>query len=221
VKRFAATAAGLALAVAFAAPASAQAGIAGSAHDFTNDPAGADSWNTSGEICAVCHTPHNANAAVLNTAGPLWDHEVNLAQTYTDYGAGYDMQSTTYNITGTSQLCLSCHDGQIALENFGGTTGIGTTIDAVNAAADLDVDLSDDHPVGMVYNLGEVTALELRDPATYVPVWGGTNTLDNYLGGGTTVECSSCHDVHNGSGEASLLHTANTGSVLCLSCHIK
>ena len=51
--------------------------IVGSAHDFSDD-----SWNTSGQICLVCHTPHNADVAVSNA--PLWNHETTQA-TFTPY----------------------------------------------------------------------------------------------------------------------------------------
>ena len=53
--------------------------IQGSAHDFSND-----SWNTTGQICIVCHTPHNADATVTNA--PLWNHETTTA-TFTTYNS--------------------------------------------------------------------------------------------------------------------------------------
>ena len=40
-----------------------------SAHDFTGGPE--DAWNTTGEMCRPCHTPHNA----LNANSNLWNHE--------------------------------------------------------------------------------------------------------------------------------------------------
>jgi predicted CXXCH cytochrome family protein len=206
VKKLLTTAGALALTFAFATAASAQ--ITGSAHDFVGD-----AWNTGGEMCAVCHTPHNASAAVSAAVAPLWDHEVSAA-TYTTYGAGYDMQSTVYNINGTSQLCLSCHDGTVALENFGGVTTGTALMGTVNAAADLTNDLSDDHPVGMAYD--PVGDTELH-PTTNT---FGTVTVADVLGTGSTVECSSCHDVHN-AGFASLLRIDNAGSTLCLACHNK
>ena len=43
---------------------SAFAVISGSSHDFSGS-----GWTT--EICAPCHTPHNA---VVGGAGPLWSH---------------------------------------------------------------------------------------------------------------------------------------------------
>ena len=41
--------------------------------------------------------------------------------------------------------------------------------------------------------------------------------------GGVTVECGSCHDVHNtlSAGNTQLLNVDNTGSGLCLACHNK
>jgi len=41
------------------------------------------------------------------------------------------------------------------------------------------------------------------------------------LSGGDSVECSSCHDVHNGTGFGALLKVDNAGSQLCLTCHTK
>ena len=44
-------------------------GNASNPHNFSN--AG---WNTDGEICEPCHTPHNADMTV--SGSPLWNHEV-------------------------------------------------------------------------------------------------------------------------------------------------
>ena len=86
--------------------------IVGSSHDFSGQTA----WNTSGEICKVCHTPHNAITTVTNA--PLWNHQMTNAtfQLYTSA----TMNATTGQPDGSSKLCLSCHDGTVALENFGG-----------------------------------------------------------------------------------------------------
>ena len=39
--------------------------------------------------------------------------------------------------------------------------------------------------------------------------------------GALTVECATCHDVHNDQNLTFLLRTTNTNSALCLGCHVK
>lgn len=184
--------------------------IAGSAHDFSGK-----SWNPGGEICQVCHTPHNA---VTLQEAPLWNHEV----TQTTFTLYTNAVSPSFNATasqpdGASKLCLSCHDGTVAMDNFGGQTG-GTQF--ISGSADLGTDLSNDHPVSFVYDATLATTDGgLFDPTTTNSGIGGTITSDLLLA--NKVQCSSCHDVHNGSGVAKLLVKTNAGSALCLTCHNK
>ena len=181
-------------------------GIGGSAHDFSGQ-----GWS-GGEICQVCHTPHNSDDTVVEA--PLWDHELSAAA-YTPY-SGTDMQATVGQPDAESKLCLACHDGTVALENFGGATG-GITFVSTGLVG---TDLTDDHPVSFTYdNALFVADPGLRDPATYITILGGTIAEDFLYGG--KVQCSSCHAVHNETGLANLLITSNGGSVLCLSCHNK
>ncbi len=181
--------------------------IAGSAHDFSPE-----TWNASGEICIVCHTPHNA---VVSTDAPLWNHEL-TTQTFTLYSSP-TLDATVVQPTGSSKLCLSCHDGTVALENFGGTTG-GTNFVTGNAL--VGIDISDDHPISFTYDNALATADGgLFDPTTTSSGLGGTIDDDLLLGG--QLQCASCHDVHNGAGIAFLLRMNNAGSNLCLTCHNK
>jgi len=178
-------------------------GIAGSAHDFSSQD-----WNSSGEVCIVCHTPHNATTDVSNV--PLWNHDVTSA-TFDLYSSS-TLDGTTGQPDGTTKLCLSCHDGTVAMDNFGGTTG-GTEL--MTGDVLVGTDLRDDHPVSISYNT--VEDAELHDVTD--PIDGG-GTVDDLLFS-NNVECASCHDVHNTGGHASLLRISNEGSALCLSCHIK
>jgi len=183
------------------------AAISGSAHDFRGD-----TWNVAGtEICNVCHTPHNATAA----AGPLWNHATSAVATYTVYDS---TQSSTLNATvgqpqGISKLCLSCHDGTVALENFGAVTTGATLIGSLGTGNfEVGTDLSNDHPISFTYDAALVTADGggLNAPSATLPLFG----IDQ-------LECATCHDVHNKDGNAKLLRVANTGSALCLTCHAK
>ncbi|MFV2057088.1 MAG: hypothetical protein ACC707_11515 [Thiohalomonadales bacterium] len=65
------------------------------------------------EICIFCHTPHAASKDVP----PIWNRELSVA-TYNNYDSS-SMEavdiSNTIQATNVSKLCLSCHDGTIAV----------------------------------------------------------------------------------------------------------
>ncbi len=182
--------------------------IVGSAHDFSGR-----NWNTTGELCIVCHTPHHADVSVSDA--PLWNHEVTTA-TYTLYSSP-SLDATMEQPGSSSKLCLSCHDGTVAIDNFGGTT-TGTRY--LSGDANLGTDLSGHHPVSFVYDaaLSGVDA-GLFNPTSTNSGLGSTITDDMLLA--DKLECASCHDVHNGYGVDKLLVKDNAASALCLTCHNK
>ena len=182
--------------------------ISGSAHDFSSD-----AWNTTGQICIVCHTTHNSDVSVANA--PLWNHQSTVA-TFTPYSSA-SMNATTGDPDASSKLCLSCHDGTVAVDNFGGQTS-GTQFLTGNTL--IGTDLNDDHPVSFTYDQALATNDGgLFDPTSTMSGLGGTIDDDLLIGG--QVQCASCHDVHNGSGVARLLRISNAASGLCLTCHDK
>ncbi len=184
--------------------------IVGSKHDFS-----AQTWNTSvgGQICIVCHTPHNASLTVSDA--PLWNHQT-TSTTFTIY-ASSTTNATIGQPDASSKLCLSCHDGTVALENFG-TTTTGTHF--IGGVYNLGTGLNNDHPVSFTYDAALATADGgLKNPATAPSGLGGTIAQNMLIGG--KLQCASCHDVHNTSGQVKLLIKANTASALCLTCHSK
>ena len=186
--------------------------IVGSAHDFSDD-----TWNTTGEICIVCHTPHNADMTVSNA--PLWNHEVTAVTDYQLYSSStFDGAGTIGQPDESSKLCLSCHDGTVALENFGTMTN---GVNYIEGIYNLGNDLRNDHPISFIYDGNLVTADgELHDPtSTNVPELGGS--IDEKMLFNQKLQCASCHDVHNSSGEDFLLLFTNSASNLCLTCHAK
>ncbi len=184
-------------------------GIAGSAHDFSTE-----TWNSSGEICIVCHTPHNGDLTVSDA--PLWNHELTTT-TFTLYSSPTLDATDLGQPAASSKLCLSCHDGTVALENFGGVTS-GTNF--IDPGHSLGTDLSNDHPISFTYDATLAsTDGGLYDPTTASSGLGGTIQNDMLLA--NQVQCASCHDVHNSGGFADLLVKDNSGSALCLTCHSK
>lgn len=203
----------------FVSAGTALAAITNSKHDFKSK-----TWNTSGEICIVCHTPHNATTT---NPTPLWNHTTTSAS-YTPYSSS-SLNAVVGGPNDSSKACLSCHDGTVALNAFGGNTYSGS--DAyINANYYLDTDLSNDHPVSFVYNDALATADGgLRKPSLDKISGGGSlngKLIKDGMLIGDKLECGSCHDVHNNKGDAgttseNLLLINNAGSALCLTCHIK
>ncbi len=187
-------------------PGIAWAGMVGSAHDFS-----ASGWS-GGEICVACHTPHNSDTTIAEA--PLWNHELTNA-TFTVYNSP-TMDVLPQQPRGPTKLCLSCHDGTIAIDSFGGTTG-ATFISGV---ANLGNDLSDDHPVSVEWihqtvdtspfcancHFGPPRELVFFRPGGSGPIW---------------IECATCHDVHDAANIPKLLRRTMAGSELCKTCHEK
>ena len=132
--------------------------------------------------CAYCHAPHlwvGSNMPAGETP-PLWNRNSTAAGTYTIWNTKY----TKANPPGTRSLtCLSCHDGafDLGLVNNGAYGSLGK----IAGVANVGLDLTDDHPVGMPYD-----SLDPQLVASPVGVRLRTSTA-----GVAQVECSSCHEV--------------------------
>jgi predicted CXXCH cytochrome family protein len=204
------------------ATAGASGQITGSAHDFTQY-----AWNP-GEICKPCHIPHGGNWQ----AGKLWNHTLPAdGQTYNLYqGTGTTAYTTDYTgFDATSRLCLSCHDGTVALDSFGGTTTGGTTFLTAADPEYIGTDLRNDHPIGSraIYDTtGTSTSFHPQNASHSVVGSAGTLRLRSWTdpSDGTTkyvVGCKTCHNPHRTAGAEHLLNFSNVNSQLCLTCHIK
>lgn len=197
--------------LAFAAG-TASAQMTGSAHDFS----GSTTWNTTGQICQVCHGVHSATNA---GEGLMWNRAASGA-TYTMYGT--TAAGTTPAATpGTESLvCLSCHDGTVALNQFGGNgTPPGGDI-YVTGAALIGTSLANDHPVSITYTAGTASLVATTTE------WAVGKPISDILFGVNQVECATCHDVHNevpdnADADTKLLRLSNTGSAFCTTCHAK
>ncbi len=186
----------------------ASAQIVNSAHDFSDE-----TWSN-GTICLPCHTTHDGETAFV---APLWNHEVTTAnfQMYTSDTLNGVVDAQPADV---SKACLSCHDGTVALENFGGNTSGSTYI---TGGALVGTDLSNDHPISVTYNAGTGAG---QDPELYpTSAAYADGTIADYLFA-NKVECATCHDVHNGGAvgtNPSLLVEDPAGSLMCIRCHAK
>ena len=176
------------------------AGIANSKHDLVNGD-GAASQVILGQtsVCEVCHTPH-ADAA---EDAPLWNH----ASTITTFTAYTTVRGSSSVATGASKLCLGCHDGATALDNYGGAGNTGTKLTATYAIIGAG-DLNRNHPIGI----------------TYAAIANNYDTVANVTAGGLrlpggNIECQSCHDPHS-TAVGQFLRKANDSDQLCKTCHL-
>jgi len=197
--------------------------IVGTAHDLSGN------GYSGGEICVVCHTPHNSDTSVSDA--PLWNHAI-TAETFTMYSSGTLDATIDGQPTGTSKLCLSCHDGVTAIDSFGGNVGT-VVMNNSQVAVGVGGDMTNDHPISITYD----TTLSQTDPGLHDPVTapvtigaGGdktrTGTVADLMLSGGKVQCTSCHDVHNnfvgpGTNDQPFLKVSKAGSAICLTCHNK
>lgn len=189
------------------AAATSMAGIVGSAHDFS--PFG---WSD-GQICLPCHTPHHADTTIEEA--PLWNHELTTA-TYTLYDGSTGVP-TEEALDARSILCMSCHDGTVALDSFGGTSGV----QFIGSAGLIGTNLTDDHPVGATGVYPDVPYF--NDPDNWENQPHGFTLEDMDVNGSMerVVSCVTCHEVHNRHNQEYMLWINNSGSALCLTCHLK
>ena len=177
------------------------AGVGGGPHDFTSE-----AWNSSGEKCLPCHIPHGAQTQIAGeTVAFLWNHEVPDASAFTVHSGA--------QLGPESLVCLGCHDGQTALDSFGGVTG--TTV--MTGTEVIGTDLMDDHAVGVEYGTS-------TRRAAVGTIWGGQPAVVVGFGGlplfGTDnkIECATCHTPHD-VGTGNFLRVNNAASGLCVACH--
>jgi predicted CXXCH cytochrome family protein len=159
------------------------------------------------QVCIFCHAPHHASGV-----RPLWNHEFSVSS-YAIY------ESSTLNAqpgqpTGASKLCLSCHDGTIAL---GSVLSRSDHIRMVGGdflpagLTNLGTDLSDDHPVSFAYTPGlAMTDGQLANPVALPP--------DIRLDSASQLQCTSCHDAHRNV-HGAFLTRSNEYGALCTACH--
>lgn len=169
-------------------------------------------------ICLMCHIPHNSDPA-----SPLWNHTLSGA-TYTPYDSS-TLIAAPGQPTGKSKLCLSCHDGTVALGSVhnmpwaeGGGAGVIVGLeDPLTGDALLSTDLTDDHPVSFVYD--SALASDNGELAAPSGLTGEVQLEDGQ------VQCTSCHDPHSSTyAKFMRLDTVDGsgyGSPLCLTCHTK
>lgn len=169
--------------------------VKGSPHDLTAIGAG--------DVCGFCHTPHGSDRK-----NPLWSHK--LSDTVYKIYQSTSLDAKVGQPTGMSKLCLSCHDGTVALTHKlkGGATG-GVYI--TPGTSNLGTDLSDDHPISFIYS----DSLSAKDPQIRLSYSLPKEfRLDKFK----EMQCTTCHDPHEDQ-YGNFLVMSNLRSAMCISCH--
>lgn len=177
-------------------------------HNLSAGGPGAIRASSEQEVCIFCHAPHNASSVK-----PLWNRSTSAA-TYTVYRSNA-LEAEPGQPTGASKMCLSCHDGTIAL---GSVVSRGQTIQMASGIttlppghSNLGTDLSDDHPVSFRYDSSLASRKPgLLDPGSIPPVL----RLDH----NQELQCTTCHDPHNNM-HGNFLVMSNANAAMCRSCH--
>lgn len=179
-----------------------------SKHNLSAGSTAAIRAQTNTEVCIFCHTPHRSTKDA-----PLWNHASSGA-TYTPYSSS-TAKARIGQPTGASKVCLSCHDGTVAL---GSVHSLRAPIPFRNGIVTLPAgktllgtDLSGDHPISFVFD----SALAAADGQLQSPQTLSHKVKLDHSG---QMQCTSCHDPHNNQFGQFLVED-NTGSPLCLTCH--
>lgn len=183
--------------------------ILGSKHNLSVSGPGPIKSTTEDEVCVFCHTPHQARRDVPY----LWNRQ-DTTSVFTTYESS-TMLANVGQPSGASKLCLSCHDGTIALgavlSKIGEIPFAGGIRFLPEGQTKLGTEISDDHPVSFLY--GEALAItngELVSPSLL--------TVDVKLDASGLMQCTSCHDPHDDV-YGKFLIKPNNFSALCVSCH--
>ena len=150
-------------------------------HNLSASGTGTVKASSESQVCVFCHTPHGATLG----ESPLWNRKLGVTP-YTPYtSSSLDanaIQGALDGPGGSSKLCLSCHDGTLAIGSVNvlngvgsattpgtvsismtGTGGGGAIPDGSGASSgftrNLGVNLTNDHPISLNYT----GVLALRD----------------------------------------------------------
>jgi predicted CXXCH cytochrome family protein len=139
-----------------------------SRHNLKITGPGADRVSDPEEICVFCHTPIGLDASAM---APHWNRALPSPATYQTYDTGTStLTGKVAPVGSVSLVCLSCHDGAQAMnavinasqrgwvQASRGGTYLSASRQLTGFSSSLGTDLRDDHPVGVQYGGGGITA---------------------------------------------------------------
>lgn len=205
-----------------AQPASARGGVASTVHNLSVSGPGDVRAQGETEVCKFCHIPHTAVVAQ-----PLWGHVLSDVRGYQTpkVRRGGGRVLNTPQPDGASRLCLSCHDGTVALGEIGSSRRrvpmAGPQRLGQGRPGYLGTDLSGAHPVSIpmpdTVDFDDTADMGVR-PASAIVVDPSVHLDNNKL-----MQCTTCHDPHSDSnyqsGRTPHFWVRPTVTEVCLACH--
>ncbi|MGB6366104.1 MAG: cytochrome c3 family protein [Thermoanaerobaculia bacterium] len=176
---------------------------------------------TERQVCKFCHVPHNATVPQ-----PLWGHTVSRAQYQVPSIRTGRSRQPAPQPDGSSRLCLSCHDGTIALGDVAGEQAPIPMAGAVRLTSGrrgfIGTDLSGSHPISFRFAEVEQSTPEENDM--------GLRALsaiqadpEVHLDAEGKMQCTTCHDPHSDrfyvEGKVPRFWVKPSVDDVCLTCH--
>jgi len=164
--------------------------------------------------CTYCHVPHSGNGNMA----PLWNQKLSTA-TYDPYASSTYLQKNNPQMPlgSDSGLCLSCHDGTVAVADtvlFGQMPTKGNWV----VGDQFGTHLQSSHPFSLVK--------PLQDDIDLIATLATTGKTGDRTGAvqliGGNVECTSCHNPHVQAVDKmsmNFLVRDNASGQMCLACH--
>ncbi len=173
------------------------------------------------QVCVFCHTPHAARKEA-----PLWNR-ADSGRTYITYWSptldAYG-QGGGPEVDGSSRLCLSCHDGTVALGDVlqGGPIQMQPGAERIQPKGGLSgVDLSGSHPISFQVTDSLIARNNAKD-MPLKPLSAIKADRDVTLDSNDKVQCTTCHDAHSNKNDQSSgvpFYRKPTWEGVCLVCH--
>ena len=200
-------------------------GVSSTVHNLSASGPGEVRALNETEVCKFCHIPHNAVVPQ-----PLWGHALSTVDRYEvpTIRRGRGAIEPAPQPDGSSRLCLSCHDGTVALGDLGGSrprvpmTG-AQRLDS-GRRGHIGTDLSGSHPVSFVVPDGDPGGPDSERDMGLRPLASIESEEAVPLDTRGKMQCTTCHDPHSDRhfdpGRVPRFWVRPTVSEVCLACHV-
>ncbi len=200
-------------------------GIINTKHNLSSTGPGPIKSVSETEICVFCHVPHNSYPKT-----PLWGHMLSEVKNYKIYSSGVGVSTRGREFVqpdGASRLCLSCHDGTVAVGAVVGRRKIeiasGMEVLAPGMPGYIGTDLSGSHPISIQITDSMVSERNSRGLSILKSIKEMKSDPDGVrLDENNKVQCTTCHDAHSDDNfNSSGIHfwRKKDFSSLCEVCH--
>lgn len=201
-----------------------QGGVAATVHNLSVSGPGEIRAVSETEICKFCHVPHNAVGVAA-----LWGHELPVGAQYQvpEVRGQAGVRAPVPQPDGSSRLCLSCHDGTVALGKMA-----GKPVPIAMAGSDrlrpgrrgfIGTDLTGSHPTSFVVTDRGPDDLPSHVDMGLRPLGAIQADAEVRLDVKGKMQCTTCHDPHRDEhyqqGVVPRFWVKPTVEDVCLVCH--